>query len=155
MRRAWGLWFGLLSVLPMGCLTGQQVHKTAWLDRMPFFHKALEGDNLVVLYVALLEVPIGDRYINDELWGQVGEQVIALERKPVLEENGLRVAQVGGMIPTRLQGLLTSDRSCINPRRLLLHAGDTTTLSLGPALPVCQFELHQSSRDTAVDLQKA
>src|SRR5438552_17273552 len=105
MRRAWALMLGLISGLPCGCISGQTVHKTAWLERMPFLQKLPQGEDLVVLYVALLEVPVGDRYINDELWGQVDEQVIGLERKPALEDNGLRVAQVGGIIPSKLQSL--------------------------------------------------
>jgi hypothetical protein len=155
MRRAWALLLGLLSVLPSGCFTGEKVHKTAWLDRMPFVQKGPQGADLVVMYVALLEVPLGDRYVNRELWDQVDEQVIALERKPILEENGWRVAQMGGIIPSRLQAMLTSDRTCSNPRRLLLHAGDTTTFQLGPELPACRFELHQAGRATAVELEKA
>src|SRR5947208_9868396 len=107
MCRAWALLLGLLSVLPSGCFTGQTVHKTAWLGRMPFFQKGPQGADLVVMYVALLEVALGDRYVNEELWNQVDEQVIGLERKPVLDENGLRVAQVGGVVPTRLQAMLT------------------------------------------------
>ncbi len=155
MRHAWALLAGLATVLLSGCFTGQTVHKTAWLERMPFFHKGPQGDDLVVMSVALVEVPVGDRFINDELWSQVDEQVVALERKPVLEENGLRVAQVGGIIPSKLQTLLASERSCITPHRLLLHAGDTTPLHLGPALPLCQFELHQNGQANAVAMEKA
>lgn len=154
MRPARALLLGLLS-LSLGCLNGQTVHKTAWLKRAPFSHSAPQGEDLVVMYVALLEVPVGDRYINDELWGQVDEQVVGLELKPILEENGLRVAQVAGIIPTRLRALLTSDRSCINPHRLLLHAGATTTLHLGPTQPFCQFELHEGGETREIALKKA
>lgn len=155
MRRAWALLLGLLSVLPSGCFTGQTVHKTAWLGRMPFFQKGPQGADLVVMYVALLEVPLGDHYVNEELWNQVDEQVIGLERKPILDENGLRVAQVGGVVPTRLQAMLKSDRTCLNPRRLLLHAGDSATFQLGPELPACRFELHQGGRTVPIALDKA
>ncbi len=155
MRCAWALLLGLLGVLTPGCLSGQKFHRTAWLQRVPFLQKPAPVEDLVVMYVALLEAPLGDRYINDELWTQVDEQVVALEHKPVLEDNGLRVAQVGGIIPTRLQGLLTSERSCITPRRLLLHAGDTTTLHLGPQQSECRFDVHQGGHVSAVELDKA
>jgi hypothetical protein len=138
MRRAWALLLGLLGVLPAGCLSAKTAHTTAWLGRPPLAQTPTE-DNLVVMHVALIEVPVGDRFINEELWKHVDEQVIALQHRPTVDENGLRIAQVGG----------------INPHRLLLHAGDTQVLQLGPEQPECQFELHQNGRDTHVSLEKA
>jgi hypothetical protein len=105
--------------------------------------------------VALLECPVGDPIINHELWNSVDEQVVSLERKAVLEDNGFRIGQIGGITPARLQTLLTSEKSCVNPRRLFLHADNPTSLVLGPRAAVCQFELQQRDQPAPVSLTEA
>jgi hypothetical protein len=54
-----------------------------------------------------------------------------------------------------LQALLTSERSCANPRRVRLHAGNPTAVNLLPALRQCRFELHDGGRSTSVELEQA
>ena len=65
----------------------------------------------------LLEVPVGDRYVNDELWSQVGNGS-SHWHQTVLEDNGAR-RQVSGMFASC--EILASER-CITPHRLLLPA---------------------------------
>jgi hypothetical protein len=132
---------GLLAGLLAGCTSGSAVKSTSWLDR---FRKGtvLQGPDVVVLEVALIQRPVGDRYLNAELWETADEQVIALESRAQLEDNGFRIGQIGGIMPAGLQTLLTSERSCANPRRLQLHSGKTRQLVLGPEAPECRFELY-------------
>jgi hypothetical protein len=154
MRRRAALVLGLLNVLLVGCLTGGSARPASWLRRGPLL-QAPAGPDVVVLYVALVERPAGDRYLNQELWELADEQGIALERRPVLEANGFRVAQVGGIIPARLQRLLTSERSCINPHRIHLHADHPTTVALGPARAQCRYVVRADGLETPAELERA
>lgn len=154
MRQWWALLPGLLPALLVGCITSEPARTTSWLKGLKTFQGPVGGD-VVIMDVALVEQPIGDHYINQELWGIADEQVIAIERKPQLEDNGLRIGQMGGIPPAGLQALLLSERSCANPRRIQLRAGHPTTLKLGPTLTQCQFQVHEDGRQRNVALEQA
>jgi hypothetical protein len=146
----WGILAGLLA----GCTGDKLVRTTSLLDRIRPFQGAA-ADDVLQLDVALLECPVGNAYINQDLWLQVDEQVVPLERKAVLEENGFRLGQVGGIPPAGLQSLLTSEKHCLNPRRQFLHAGKPTLLGLGPAIQTCQILVTQNSLSAPVELKQA
>ncbi len=151
--RALALILAVLAALLPGCATGEPAHTTAWLGRLSPFKGAVH--DLVQMDVALIEGPVGDRFLDQNLWTLTDEQVIGLEHKAVLEDNGFRIGQVGGIPPAELQQLLMSERTCVNPQRIQLHAGNSKQLSLGPALAACRFELHQEGKPRVVSLQKA
>jgi hypothetical protein len=90
--------------------------------------------------VALLERRVGDPYLNEGLWRLADEGGLDFERKAVLEDNGFRVGQVGG-VTDELLTLLTSERSCANPRLMALRAGGSKELVLGPVLASCRFRM--------------
>jgi hypothetical protein len=106
------------------------------------------GDDGVLLDVAVIERPYGDRLLNYELWQMANEQAVDLERKPVLEVNGFRICQLGGLPPTGLQALLTSPRSCPTPRRMPTLVGAPAALLLGSVWPRCAFHLTPDGRAT-------
>jgi hypothetical protein len=154
LLRGWRLGPALLLVLLAGCAAGKAVTSTSWLDRLrPFRGPA--GADVVRLDVAVIERPLDDAYLRQNLWLKIDEQCVSLERKAVLEENGFRVGQFSGITPAELQRLLTSEKSCINPRAILLHAGKPTTLPIGPAAAVCRFQLPQGEKPTPVVLEQA
>src|SRR5947209_2927371 len=100
-----------------GCLTaGQPEHPPPPFADRPF--SGPTGGDVVQIDVAVLERPLGDRFLNRELWELADEQAITLEQKAVLDDNGFRVCQIGGLPPAGLQALLTSERSCPDPRRV-------------------------------------
>ncbi len=154
MRQGIALLLGLLAACLAGCTTGEVAHSTSWLARLRPFG-APTGADVVQIDVALLERPLGDRYINRDLWTLVDEQDIPLERKAVLEEAGFRVGQIGGLPPAELQALLTATRSCPDPRRLYLHAQSSTLLPLGPAMATCRYRIVEQGASTLVTLQHA
>ncbi|MFO0877020.1 MAG: hypothetical protein U0840_06570 [Gemmataceae bacterium] len=86
-----------------------------------------------VLDVALLERPRGDAFLNQDLWELGNEQGVNLETKPILEEHGLRVGQIGGLLPPRLQALMTSKRTCPDPRRLRAESEQPAPVQVGPS----------------------
>src|SRR5205823_13885112 len=68
------------------------------------------GADAVGLQVAVLEVPVGDRYVNGGLWATIDEQVVALDRKSALDDNGFRIGLVGPR-PDGFDDLLNSPRA--------------------------------------------
>ena len=117
--------------------------------------QGLTGADVIQVDVALIESPVGDRYLNEDLWTVADDQVLTLERKSLLEDNGFRIAQVGGIPPAQLQALLTSERSCIDSRRFHLHANTPTPISLGSPISECSFQVHQSGAEQPVTLEHA
>jgi hypothetical protein len=105
--------------------------------------------------VALVEGPAGDAFLNDGLWTLADDQVISLEQKGRLDDNGFHVGQIGGVLPAGLQALLTNKRTCSDPRRIQQHAGQATHLPLGPERRVCRFQIRQESRALPVGLEQA
>ncbi|MGE3806296.1 MAG: hypothetical protein AB7K24_16630 [Gemmataceae bacterium] len=154
MRRGWLLICALLASMLAGCLSTSSVRPKNWFERLRPF-QGPTGPDVVTMDIAILDCPLGDHYINQELWSRADEQVIELERKALLEENGLRVGQVGGIAPAELQALLTSERTNGKPRRIMLHAGHSTTIELGPPLPVCNIDVHAEGKDRALGIVEA
>jgi hypothetical protein len=154
MRYRRALAVGLLTAVFVGCTTGEPVRSSSWLEQWQAF-RGPTGPDVVQMDVALLERPVGDPYLTHELWTSADEQVIAFERRSVLEENGFRIGQVGGITPAGLQALLTSERSCVNPRRIHLHADNPTTVVLGPALAQADFQVLQDGQPGRVTLGQA
>jgi hypothetical protein len=154
MRRWQGVLLGLLSGVLVGCTTVESVRSTSWLGR-PRPLQVPSGADIVQLQVALLERRVGDQYLNERLWPLVDESAIPTDHKFALEQNGFRVGQVGGLPPPELLALLTSERSCIDPRLVRLHVGITKQLLLGPALPSCHFQIEQDGRQDDLALEQA
>jgi hypothetical protein len=154
MRHGRGLLLGLLTATLLGCTSGPVMHSTAWLDR--FRRGALpSGPDAVQIDIALIERPVGDRTLNDKLWSLADEQVIDIDQKALLEDNGFRVGQIGGLPPPELQSLLTSERSCTNARRLTSRAGESKPLALGPELAKCSFRVQRNGEPALVTLEQA
>jgi hypothetical protein len=148
------LWLPLLASLAVGCVgSSEAVRNTSWLQP---FRPATgpAGTDVVHMDVALVELPVGDRFLNKDLWTLADEQVIALDRKAVLEDNGLKVGHLG-VPPARLQGLLTSDRTCINPRRISLRSGNSYELMLGPPHAQLRFAVEKGGESREVVCEQA
>jgi hypothetical protein len=139
-----GLFFG-------GCIL--EGPTTTWLGR-PRVFQGPTGPDVIQLDVAILEGPVGNQAFNHDLWGATDEQAIAPETQAALEENGLRVGQMGGIAPVELQALLTSERSCVRSRRIQLRSGMSQMIELGPTIAQGRFVLHEKGGDTSVMLEQ-
>lgn len=154
MRPLQAVLLALLTGWLAGCLPARsESGGMLSVSRRPVVGNA-NGD-VVHLDIAVIERPVGDRYLNRALWDLADEQVIGLERKPAVEDNGFRVGTIGGMLPSDLLALLTSERSCINPHRVRLRAGNSTPVVVGPTWRQCRFELRPEGRVTPVELDNA
>jgi hypothetical protein len=150
MRRA-----GILALacsMLAGCAGTEPVRATTSLAKR--LYTPFQTNDMIYLVVALLERPVGDTFINKELWDYTDEQVVDLERKAALDDNGFRVGQIVGLPPARLQELLASKRSCSNPRLQMLPVGRLAPQVLGPVLEHADFEVKQDGRQIAVSLDQ-
>ena len=154
MRRGQALLLGLLIVLLVGCANDKPVRSMAWLERLRPFHGPAAAD-VIQVEVSLVERPPGDSFINQELWTLADEQIIPLERKAVLEENGFHIGQLGGNTPAGLLTLLTSEHSNVNPRGHFVHSGQPTRVVLGPITPLFSFRIQQDGEPANVSMEKA
>jgi hypothetical protein len=152
MRQRCALLPGLLIALVAGCTCPSA--SGPWWERFSPF-QGPTGPDVVQMTVALIERPADDAYLKDELWMSADGQAVALERKAVLEQNGLRIGLIGGITPAPLLALLTSEKSCPNPRLIQLRAGNTKTLEIGPKLASCCFRLHLENESLPVEVEQA
>jgi hypothetical protein len=159
MRHCQAVVLALLAVPLAGCLTTPKPRPQEGAGLSPF--RGPTGKDVVQLYIALIERPARDPYLDDKVWELADEQgvrvdgVIDLLRKATLADNGFRVAQLAGSPPPELYRLLSSARSCANPRCVTLHAGQPTPVHLGPICPECCFELHRDGGGESVELGQA
>lgn len=136
MRQGWTVTLGLLPLLYAGCVTDEPVRETSWLDGLRIFQGPTDQD-VVQMDVAVVEQPLGDPYINEELWQTADERAVSLECKAMLEDNGFRIGLIGGIPPARLQSLLTSRESCPNPKQMQRQSGTAARAIIGPVLTNC------------------
>jgi hypothetical protein len=101
-----------------------------------------QGADAVGLQVAVLELPVGDRYVNGNLWATIDEQVVAPDRRATLDDNGFRVGVVGPR-PDGFDDLLKSPRANPegNSRWIQLRADHARVLPIGGPRSICQFSL--------------
>lgn len=153
MRRAGVHLLLLVLIAGGGCLASESSRSTSLKPR-PGQGLTPNGD-MVQIDAAILERPVGDTFLNCDLWKHIDEQLIDPDRKAVLDNNGFRVGQMIGAPPARLQAMLTSERSCINPRRRLLPSGRAADQVLGPKVEQAQFTLQRHGQAEEINLDQA
>src|SRR6185295_5323250 len=140
MRRAGMCGMVLMILFQAGCLTEQSPHRTAFLEQIRMPRTALGPDGVLVDCV-LIEKPLGDPFLNDDLWRGIDNLAAGLEKKSLLDDNGFRVGQIIGLTPSELHKLLESERFQAGKRRQMLPAGTSMTVALSPDVPQCSFRL--------------
>src|SRR5262245_33415372 len=114
MWRAWWV-FVLCAAAAVGCLsTRTDRQPTTSVARSLAPYTSAEG---ITLQSILLERPVGDRFLDGDLWQgtlPVGSQ----ETRVLLSENGLHAAILAGNMPQQFQDLLQSETEAINGRQL-------------------------------------
>ncbi len=155
MRVRLSVVIALWGVCVAGCVTGEKAAPGGWLASLRPSRGPV-GSDVVQIDVALVERPLGDPYVNEELWQSADERVIGPERRAVMETSGFRVGLVSGlMTPPKLLEILTSERSNAAPRALQGRAGKPAPLALGPTLAVCRFEIAKDGLPVDVEFPQA
>ena len=154
MRHAGALLLLLLAGLLSGCLSEQPLRSTSLWEHFRG-SPGPTGPDVVQMEVDLIERPLHNAYLNQGLWQAADEQVVNLDRKVGLQQNGFQVGQLSGIIPQELQNLIRSERSCANPRLLVFHAADARSIVLGPSMPSCSFQMEREGEGESVELEQA
>jgi hypothetical protein len=134
-----------------GCLWPEQSEQGAFIKRA----RSTISPDYALLEVALVERPLGDDYIDRIIWNQTDEMLGDLDRRDALDQNGLRVGQLVGTIPSEFQDMLLSKRFCSNPEALIFPAGQTVPIFLGAVLPHSSYEFVKDQARTEVYLDQA
>jgi len=145
-------WLALILCTLTGCLGAEQIEHGTFLKR--FRDQAITPDHALI-EVALIERPVGDDYINHQVWKHTDELLVDLDRRKAHDENGLRIGQLVGAPPVEFQQLLTSQRCCINPHALIFPAGKTSTIWLGQTAPVSFFDFVEGRTRTELTFDQA
>lgn len=152
--RPWVRLSGIIPLLLVGCFSAPPGRPNGLVERLKPF-AGPRGADAITLVVAPLEQPVGDRFLNDGLWAAADEQVIELDRKAALEDNGFRVGLVGGILPAEFLALLTDQRNNPSGRQSLTRAGTAKPMLLGDARPLLRFQLHADGKATPVEFNQA
>ncbi|MCI0376215.1 MAG: hypothetical protein L0215_01280 [Gemmataceae bacterium] len=110
---------------------------------------------IVQLHLRVIERPVGDAYLNTELWQHTDEMIVDLGRKSALEDNGLRVGQIVGMTPDKLDKLLQSKRACVDKKNRVVSAGQVVTQPLGGVEPAVSYTFTRGKEKMPVTLHQA
>jgi hypothetical protein len=148
--------FWLVLCLPLTGCFNPPTRSTSWLP--PLRSPAAPPNDLVTLEVMLVETQIGNRFLNEEVWNhsdETSEQVVALERKGEMNDNGFRLGLLGAVPPAGLQSLLRGGRNYLTPRCMQVTAGEPAApLHLGPSLARCSYR-HPQEESNTVELTDA
>ncbi|MFM7150624.1 MAG: hypothetical protein ACKO23_12335 [Gemmataceae bacterium] len=151
-------WFGLLVILGFvsgtgcGTLREKPEFKDPWIN-LNSSQRENADESAYLVDVAFVERPMGDYFLNKEIWDLSNEQGVDLETKPHLEKNGIRVCTVGGLVPPRLQALMRSPASCPNPRRLWAYNDQPTPILIGKSKSQIEFPSHEPDKVREVRLE--
>ena len=136
-----------------GCMHQDALDTRHWLlGQKALGLKGVEGDDAIIVCLAVVERPINDPYIHAALWEMVDEQVIPFESKVRLAENGIRAGVLGGQPPQAFLDILGSDRSCINPRQIQTRFGQPVIATIGSTRDEIAYRL-KSTNETPDWLQ--
>jgi hypothetical protein len=144
----------LLTGVLAGCFTEHPDRPTTLFDVRHRF-AAPPGEEMVHIDMVQLDRPLGDAYVNRELWAAADEEAVGAENKKRLNDNGLYVCEIGGQLPSGLQQLLASKRNEDRCRRVIKQAGKPVELPLGPPLSDCRFKLLQDGEAVEKELPQA
>jgi hypothetical protein len=140
MPRATGGIFLCLIVSGMGCerfFTPSDKPVTPSVARS--LAPAFPADSLIVESV-LIERPLGDPYIDRELWEST-MPVGSPETRALLAENGLRASILVGIFPSQLQTMLGTKADVVDPHLLTFNNRKEAVLPSAGPIKECQYDL--------------
>jgi hypothetical protein len=104
----------------------------------------------------LIEQPLGDAFLDRELWAGV-LPVGQPETRALFAENGLRAGVISGAGPQKFQALLESESDTVNPQRMTFQLRKEVVIpTAGPADPCRYFVLTDlAGQPRSVELKQA
>jgi hypothetical protein len=101
-----------------------------------------------LLRVAILSRPFGDPLVNQAIWAEADEQVIAPQERRAWEVNGLRIGRIVGELPHDVQALLedNSPNKKVNPATFFVESGEQTLISISEPVDQASLLLNRANR---------
>lgn len=138
-RAIWAI-AGCAMVLATGCHTTSPPADRSMAGAIErSLTPGLAVDGLVVEKV-LLERPLGDRFLNHDLWEST-LCTIPPEMRELLATNGIQVGILTGNLPREFQSILSNPAEAIDPRLFTFnHLKEAVIPTAGP-IPDCKLEV--------------
>ncbi len=146
MRRVWCAI--LICAAGAGCVTRDDGPPGVSVARSLAPAAPVDG---VYLESFLLERPVGDRFLDRDLWNET-LPVGTPEARVLLSENGLRVGVLAGALPQRFQSLLRSESDTLNGRGLTFSSRKEDVLPTSGPHERCEFSLRTHLTDPPSDV---
>jgi hypothetical protein len=110
-----------------------------------------------LLRVAILSRPFGDPLVNQIIWNEADEQIIAPEQRRAWEVNGLRLGRIVGELPHEVQGLLeaSSPNKKVTPATFFVESGEQTLISISESVEQASLLLNRDDRAFGRDFAAA
>jgi hypothetical protein len=125
-----------------------------WMARMAARRGGFNSDAMR-MEIILVRRPVGDPFLNGELWHEVDEQMVSEERRPVLERNGLRLGATSANVPASFQKLMASDESCVFRRQKTAQEGRDVFVPLGAEKASASLVLQRDGEAQAAEFAPA
>ena len=131
----------LLSVLATGCLTlagcvqdaTTLVESNAW-SRLKPKRPQVNPDTVEVKYI-FIDREEGNELINQAIWAEADEQIISLETKALLNDNGLRVGKLASRLSPEVMKLLENANGKAEGRLHGTRSGSTFKIQTTNVVP--------------------
>jgi hypothetical protein len=137
MRRAWWAIVGCAAcAAAVGCFTRAGRVPVGPTDPVVRSLAPVVPTEGAVVETVLLERPVGDRFLDRDLWADalpIGGQ----EARVLLSENGLRAGVLAGSLPPRFQAMLESDAEALSARRMTFSLRKDEVLPTSGPHPRC------------------
>jgi hypothetical protein len=135
MRRARTL--GAVTLVALaGCLP-RGGDTLTWGNRRPPGLNLPAAPGAVLVKVALIDQPLGDPFLDRDLWA-AGVSPATPETRALLAENGLRAVVLAGILPERFEQLVRSESAVVNPQ-LLTFSNRPSAVIPTRSVPDCKY----------------
>lgn len=158
------LWLCVLSTATVGCfftrserpLNGEDDRSRVSAESVVRSIAPITPAEGIFLESIILERPIGDPFLDQELWNAV-LPVGSPETRVLLSENGLRAGVLATQLPQKFQTLLKSETEAIHGRGLTFANRKEDVLPTSGPYAKCEFHLFGDlgGKRTSVSLQDA
>ena len=136
MRLARLFALGLLLLSSLGCLSDRENR----LSRFRSITQSTSPDALYLDYV-VVERPIGDHILDQKIWNEIDEMVIAVDSRPSTKGNGFRIGVMGGLISPDLQSLIKNPKNQQGVRRRQVQTNVAKNINIGNSILECEFQV--------------
>jgi hypothetical protein len=159
---AWILVFATATVAGLLIVAGCALDKNGAKSESVINRIGGHGGDMIepkrcLLRVAILSRPFGDPLVNQAIWADADEQIVAPQERRAWEVNGLRIGRIVGQLPHDVQALLeeTSPNKKVTPATFFVESGEQTLISISESVEQASLLLNRENRAFGRDFAAA